>query len=204
MHEENTPEEKPAPIVRKGRSAKTVPVVAEVETSVGRKAPNTRKGKFGGGIDKARAVASNTETKHAFSENEESEAEIVEVKKRKASRSPSPVKKRTNISATVPTSEKRTSSSTKPSTMDSGKMRKRVIQNEVPFSPNKSAILVDPEDILGFEDGMPTYLNACLDDVRPKPKKNNASNLAGPFSMRKSEYHRHRLSSFGGDSVDEN
>lgn len=207
VRKENSLEELPARIVRKGRSAtKTVPVVVEVEAAVGKKAPITRKGKFGASIDKARDIASSTEIKHNFSENAESETEIVQVKKRKASRSPSPAKKRSNTSVTksISTNEKRTISLTKSSNVDSGKTRKRDIQNEIPFSPNKSGILVDPDDILGFEDGMPTYLNACLDDFRPEPQKNKVSNVAGPFSMRKSEYHRHRLSSFGGNSVDEN
>jgi hypothetical protein len=42
-------------------------------------------------------------------------------------------------------------------------------------------------------------LNACYEEPA-KPAKSSASAAAasGPFSLRKSEYHRHRLSSFGG------
>lgn len=61
-------------------------------------------------------------------------------------------------------------------------------------------IEVDPDDILGYEDGIPSYLNACYEDTTAKSAKSAASAAAsGPFSLRKSEYHRHRLSSFGGN-----
>lgn len=55
---------------------------------------------------------------------------------------------------------------------------------------------VDPDDILGFEDGVPSYLNACLDN---RTAAADGASVSGPFSLRKSEYHRHRLSSFGND-----
>jgi serine/threonine protein kinase len=70
--------------------------------------------------------------------------------------------------------------------------------------PSPKMIEVDPEDILGLEDGVPTYWNACIDEeTSMRPQQSNMSAMTGPFSIRKSEYHRHRLSSFGGEANEE-